>query len=136
LRIARVLFQPHIDVVAFVAIDYLPGATAAEPVADQIHNLIHTKTVATESVAVRGDDKLGFTGYLLQLHVGGALHFLHGLGDGFAFVLQHAEIRPEQLDGQLRFYPGKQLVHAHGDGLGKVEQQAGVLFQFLLNLFL
>ena len=70
------------------------------------------------------------------MHVGGTVHGFHGLGDGFAFFLQHIEIRSEQLDGELGLYAGEQFVHAHGDGLGKVEQQAGVFFQFLLNLFL
>ena len=105
--LAGVLLQAHVDVVALVAIDHLPGAAAAQAIADQIHDLIHAQSIAAEGVAVRSDDQLGFTGDLFQLHVGGAVDFLDGLGDGFAFFLQHVEIRAKQFDGELGFYTRK-----------------------------
>ena len=134
--VAGALFQAHIDVVAFVAVDHLPGAAATEAIADQIHDLIDAKAIAAEGVTIRGDHQLGFPGYLFQLHVGGTVHGFHDLGDGFAFFLKHGQVRAEQLDGQLGFDAGEQFVHAHGDGLGKVEQQARMHVELLLNFFL
>ncbi len=128
--------QAHIDIIAFVALDNLAGLHPANAVGHQTHDLAGGDTIAGQNIPARTHGELRLAGDLLHFHIAGAFHLARQLFDGLAFFRQNLEIRPEQLDRQLRLDAGQQFVNTGGDGLGEGEQQSGMGGQRCFELLL
>ena len=100
---------------------------------NRVLNVGDVDAPASRGIAVHGEVQVGLADDAEDAQVLDALDRGHLRLNLFSRVLQRAQVVAVKLDGQLAFHAGDGLFHVVGDGLRVVPDDAGKLFQLLVD---
>ena len=128
------LWQPHEDIEAAIAVEYLPHGLAADRHLDHVLHVGHVEPQARHLSPLQTNRQNRQAGGLLELGVGRAGHGRQHGFDAFAHLGQHVDVVAEHLHRHVAAHAGNQLVEAHLNRLDELVVVAGHERELALHL--